>query len=251
MQNNGFITLHRKVMDNPIWQNPNLAHVFTTLLLLATHERDRFLWNGKEEKLERGQLITGRKSLARLTGIPEGSLPRLLTTLETLGILNIKSNTKFSVITLLNYSKYQSKKVVPNSELNNRRTTDEQQTNTLNNDNNVNNDNKIQALWLKFETNPLMQTIKQKFPDRDYKFYFDEMCDWWLANKRKLPKAISAFTKWLSNTKPDEAARAERLRALDRAEADRKQKELDATPRVSPERMAEIRAKIKGIGKSI
>ena len=65
----GFITLHRKITDNPIWKNSQLSHLFLTLLLLANHEEKKTLFNGKIEVIGRGQLITGRYSLAGLTGI--------------------------------------------------------------------------------------------------------------------------------------------------------------------------------------
>lgn len=134
--NNGFITLHRKILDNPIWKNSQLSHLFIHLLFLATYEQDKFIWNGKEQVLERGQLITGRFSLSKSTGIPVGSIPRYLDTLRKLKIVNIKSNNRFSLITIVKYSDYQDKKEKRTP----KRTTSEHLANTHNKDNKENKD---------------------------------------------------------------------------------------------------------------
>lgn len=239
---NGFITLHRKIKDNPIWQNSKLVHLFIHLLLSANHEDKDFLFNGEVTKVKRGQLITGRYALAGETEINPRTIYDLLRTLERLGMITVKSNNKFSLITIVKYSDYQDKK----TKSNNQPTTNQQPANTNNNDNNVNNDNKdtVATLWDKFQTNPLLPEIKQKYPDRDYKFYFQEMCDWWLANRKKLPKAISAYTQWLSRTKPDEAAKAERLRKLQNAETDQKLLEIASIPQ-NIGKLNELKARLK------
>lgn len=243
----GFITLHRKVTENPIWKNSQLVHLFITLLLLANHEEKKFLFNGKLESVKRGQLITGRHTLAEQTLIPAGSIPRYLGILEKLGIVNIKANNKFSLITIEKYNDYQNKDGVANIKANNKRTASEQPVNTNNNDNNVNNDNKDTAvlkLWKNFEANPLMEEVKKKYPDRDYKFHFLEMTDWYLTKKKKLPQNISALTNWLKNTKPDEAMQAERLRKEHNIEIAAKQKEMASIPQ-NLNKLNEIKARLQ------
>lgn len=129
----GFITLHRKITENPIWENSQLMHLFLTLLLWANHEEKKTLFNGKVEIIGRGQLITGRFKLAEATGIPAGSIPRYLDTLRKLEIINTKSNNKFTLITIIKYSEYQTKKEKVNTKPNNQRTPSEHPVNTNNN----------------------------------------------------------------------------------------------------------------------
>lgn len=102
-----------------------------------------------------------------------------------------------------------------------------------------------------FFENPLMAKIQAKYPDRDYKFYFDQMCEWYLKNKGRLPQTITAFTNWLDKTKPDEVIQKERLRKL--AEEERKQnmQAVYETPPASEDKLNELRNKMKGIGKSV
>lgn len=137
--NNGFVVLHRKILDNPIWRNENLVHLFITLLLMASHKEERFLWNGKEEVLKRGQLLTGRLKLGELLAVNPNTIYKRLKILKNLGIINIKSSNKFSVITIVKYSQYQDRPTQKEGLGNNKVTTKEQQSNTYNNNNNVNN----------------------------------------------------------------------------------------------------------------
>lgn len=132
---NGFIVLHRKLLEHPIAKHTGLLALFVILLLNAAHKETRFLWNGKEETLQRGQLITGRFALAEQSGMHPSKIYRCLKVLQKLGVITIKPNNKFSVITIVKYSQYQDKPSKPN----NKRTTNEQQVNTYNNVNNINN----------------------------------------------------------------------------------------------------------------
>lgn len=157
---NGWILLHRKLLDNPICKNPTWAFLWIVLLLLASHkEKDDFIWNGKITKLKKGQFITGRKKLKELTNIPETTIERALTYLEKSGHqIGQQKTTKFRLITILNWDKYQKL----DSKADNRRTTDGQQTDTINNDNNDNNDNNILAAKPPDEVNQLIQFFKDK-----------------------------------------------------------------------------------------
>lgn len=105
--NRGFIVLWRKIEDNPIFKDSIALHLFIHLLLEANHKPARFVFNDKEETLVRGQMITGRKKIVEKTGIKESTVYKKLKLLEKLGFCNIKSNNKFSVITISNYSLYQ------------------------------------------------------------------------------------------------------------------------------------------------
>jgi len=47
--------------------------------------------------------------------------------------------------------------------------------------------------------------LEKKYPYRKYEIIIEDMCEWWVVNKKSLPKVpILAFKNWLSKTKPDE-----------------------------------------------
>src|SRR3990167_8712218 len=79
---NGWISLHRKIFDNPISKKPAWAWLWITLLLKANHEPNSFIWNGKKIIIERGQLLTGRKELSIQTGVSGSTIEDILKYLE-------------------------------------------------------------------------------------------------------------------------------------------------------------------------
>ncbi len=66
MAGKGWIKLHRKIMDNPIFNDFQLYRLWSICLLEATH-KDREQPVGKQiVKLEPGQFVTGRYDLHEL-----------------------------------------------------------------------------------------------------------------------------------------------------------------------------------------
>lgn len=113
----GWIKLHRKLMDNPIWADPNYVKLWMYCLMKAAHKASEQVMIGHQViDLERGQFVTGRDSLA--SEMNRGVKPSLklsavswwrhLKNLEKWGMLHIKSFSKFSIITVDKYELYQS-----------------------------------------------------------------------------------------------------------------------------------------------
>ncbi|MGX1433890.1 DnaD/phage-associated family protein [Cytobacillus horneckiae] len=142
----GWVSIHRKIMNNPVWQDPKLFKLWMLCLLEASHKEHDQLVGKQIVNLQPGQFITGRFSLSKLFNegakksdiVPESTVWRWLKWLEKNEFLNIKSSTKFSVITIKNWNLYQQSE----QQMNNKRTANEQQMNTNNNGNKGNNDNK-------------------------------------------------------------------------------------------------------------
>ena len=96
------------------------------LLCMASHCESEFLWNGELKTIRIGQFITGRKELSKQTGIPETTIERILKVLESGHQIQQQKTTKYRLITILNWSKYQV--------VDNKRTTNGQQTDTFKNE---------------------------------------------------------------------------------------------------------------------
>lgn len=105
-----------------------------------------------------------------------------------------------------------------------------------------------EELKKQFFSDPLMEKVKTTYPDRDYGFQFDLMVNWWLINRKKLPKSISALTNWLKYTKPDELLMAERRRKLDKDELDKKHQQMIETPKANDEKLKQLKEKMNKIG---
>lgn len=106
---NGWIKLHRKILENPISRKPTYAWLWIFLLLRANHKETKFLWNGQEITIKEGQILTGRKELSKETGIPETTIERALAHFEKNGHqIGQQKTTKYRVITILNWKQYQN-----------------------------------------------------------------------------------------------------------------------------------------------
>lgn len=139
----GYIKLYRKMMCSPIWEDPYYFKLWMYCLMKASHKKREQIIGNQMIELEEGQFITGRQSLSN--DLNRGVKPKLqqseitwwryLNNLEKWGMLNIKRTTKYSIISIIKWSDYQESE----QQMNNKRTTDEQQMNTNKNVENVEN----------------------------------------------------------------------------------------------------------------
>ncbi|MGM8212607.1 DnaD domain-containing protein [Virgibacillus sp. W0430] len=207
----GFISLHRKLMDNPIWSDPNYLKLWIYCLFEASHtDREQLVGNQMIE-IKRGQFITGRFALSEELnkGVkPKQRLDKLtwwryLNNLQKQRMLNIKSTNKYSVVTIIKYDVYQNvfNKTEHGTEhqLNNKRTTDEQQMNTNNNYNNLNNYIKISTTTSAHEKNDAI-VFYQNNIGMIRPQISEEMLDW--INDFGDEMVIEAMKRSLERNKP-------------------------------------------------
>ena len=146
MANEGWIKLHRKLLDNPIiMKDSDHFFVWVYLLLNATHTEHKTLFCGKPIILHPGQVITGRKKIARETKINEHKVDRILKALKSEHQIEQQTSSHGSVISILRWNDYQNIEQQNEPQVSNNRATSEQQVSTiqeckeLKNDKNVKN----------------------------------------------------------------------------------------------------------------
>lgn len=132
MQNNdGWIKLHRKSLDNPtITKDNDYLAVWLYLLLYATHKEVEVLFAGEKITLKKGQLITGRKAISDKIKISESKVQRILKVFEIDHQIEQQTSNKNRLISISNWYKYQNSEQPNKQQLDNKRTTNEQQVNT-------------------------------------------------------------------------------------------------------------------------
>lgn len=114
--NLGYIKLYRKVTSSFVWTNSDMFKLWILCLMKASHEDRKFLFNGQEVCLTSGQFVTGAHAMAKEynEGVPSDkaiawrTLWRWLKKFENEELLTIQSNARYSVITIINWSDYQS-----------------------------------------------------------------------------------------------------------------------------------------------
>ena len=118
----GWLKLYRSILDSAVFQDAEVLKVWIWLLCNVAFEQHDTICYGKVIHLKPGQIATGRKKIAQCTDLNENKVYRALTTLKSLGNIEIKATNKYSIITVVNWDKYQ--------EENGKRTSSEQQTNS-------------------------------------------------------------------------------------------------------------------------
>ena len=140
----GWIKLHRKTLDNPIiTKDSDYLAVWIYLLLNTTHKEYDVVFKGKRITLQKGQLLTGRKSISEKLKIDENKVQRILKKLENEHQIEQQSSNKNRLITIVSWDKYQQDEQQIEQQLNNKRTTTEQQVNTNKNVKNIKNDKNV------------------------------------------------------------------------------------------------------------
>jgi DNA-binding MarR family transcriptional regulator len=136
----GYIKLHRKILDNPIvCKDSDYFAVWGYLLLNATHKECQTMFKGNKIMLQPGQLLTGRKSIANQFKVDESKVQRVLKKLEIEHQIEQQTSNENRLITILNWSEYQQSEQQIELPVNNECTTDEQRVNTNKNVKNVKN----------------------------------------------------------------------------------------------------------------
>ncbi len=126
----GWIKLHRRILESGLLNHPNALAVFCWLLLTATHKDRNHPTKYGVIKLKRGQVVTGRKILAHKLELSERNIRTALDLLSRLEITTIETTKHYSVITLVNYSKYQSMDDEATNKVTNTRPTPDQHPTT-------------------------------------------------------------------------------------------------------------------------
>ena len=167
----GWIKLHRKILDNPVInKDADYLAVWIYLLLNATHKEVSAIFKGKKILLIPGQLITGRKSISDNLSISESKIYRILNDFKSEQQIEQQTSNKNSLITILKWNEYQNNEQQDEQQMNNKRTTNEQQVNTSKNERNKMNKNNINNFSNnsdeKFEKNEESELLRKEMDDK-------------------------------------------------------------------------------------
>ena len=197
-ERNGWIKLHRKILGNPIiMKDSDHLAVWTYLLLNATHAEYPALFKGQKIMLQPGQLLTGRKSIADKLKISESKVTRILNSFKSEQQIEQQTSNKNRLISILNWDLYQISEQQIETQVNNNRTTSEQQVNTNKNVKNIKNDkNGINNIPDSDESEPpapvKSKPVKHKYGEYKNVLLTDE-------ELRKLKTEYSDYEKRIEN----------------------------------------------------
>jgi hypothetical protein len=142
----GWICLHRKLLEWEWYSDINTTRLFIHCLLRANHKAKK--WQGTD--VPAGSFIGGLHALSEQTGLSVQQLRTCIQRLKSTNDITVKATNKFSVITVMNWASYQDKEEQQQAnqqasqQTNNNQITNEQQS--------INN--KQQCKQLNNETKP-------------------------------------------------------------------------------------------------
>lgn len=207
MASQGWIKLHRKLVQKPIWLNstPEQKTILITLLLMANHEAREWEWKGRKYIVQPGQMITSLKSIVKKSGkgITTQNVRTALTRFEKLEFLTNESTKQNRLITIENWREYQGMENEPNKGTNNQLTIDQQSANnhltTNKNDKNDKNEEReiFNILKAKINKEISLSSVKKlikRFGSEDVKMLAEKIDESaWLKRTINLNKISDEF----------------------------------------------------------
>jgi DNA replication protein DnaD len=109
----GYIKLYRKLTEHPLWADKPFSkgQAWIDLLLAANHTQTRFYLGRSAMTAEAGQVVTSEVKLAARWGWSRQKVRDFLKALSSDGMLVKASNRKRTVLTLCNYSDYNTPRI--------------------------------------------------------------------------------------------------------------------------------------------
>ncbi|EJD81240.1 DnaD domain protein [Staphylococcus epidermidis] len=147
----GWISLHRSIQKHWLFEEKRKFSRFEAwidILLMVNHTDNKIMHDGDLITVKRGQRITSLRQLGERWSWSITKVDKYLKILESDGMLDVKKDTKKTVLTVVNYDDYQDgdfkkrhRKDSEKTEKKHRSNTEKTQKKTNNNDNKENNEN--------------------------------------------------------------------------------------------------------------
>lgn len=147
----GWISLHRSIQKHWLFEEKRKFSRFEAwidILMMVNHTANKIMHDGDLITVKRGQRITSLRQLGERWSWSITKVDKYLKTLESDGMLDVKKDTKKTVLTVVNYDDYQDEDLKKRrrndsekTEKKHRSNTEKTQKKTNNNDNKENNEN--------------------------------------------------------------------------------------------------------------
>jgi hypothetical protein len=141
MSGSGYVKLHRKILESQVFHNEGLLKVWVWCLLRANHKGSWVpVTTGRgttEIYVQPGQFIFGRKAAAKELRMKPSSLRDRVKKLEKMQNIATQPDTHYSLISIVNWSSYQTGEIAADTQPDNQATTNRQPSDTDKNVKNV------------------------------------------------------------------------------------------------------------------
>lgn len=196
---NGWIRLDRRIMESFIWDDPEALKLWLYLLMGAATEDKTAVFNGKPLGLKRGQIVFGLNAASARLGISVRRLRTTIKRLENCHQIDKQNYSKYSIISITNYCKYQDS----DKQTTSKRQSKRQQLNNKQ----INNNNIFKK--------PTLEEVQKYCTERGNSIDGERFFDWyesrgWLVGTNPMKDWKATVRTWegrrkeeLAKTKPD------------------------------------------------
>lgn len=149
----GWIKLHRKLLDNSLWtcEPFTRGQAWVDLILLANHEYGFFFKRGVKVEVQRGQVGISEVGLSDRWRWSRTKVRKFIKDLEKEQQITHQQNNVTQVVTILKYDEYQQKEQQTIQQKDSRKTPKEQQKDINKNDKNKENEKNNKDVTYNFD----------------------------------------------------------------------------------------------------
>ena len=188
--NKGWISIHRKILKNPIVKMSKTYSRFeawTWLLLRATYSNQKVVLGSDIYHLKSGEILTSQKKLCQEFNWGNSKLRTFLTLLEKDEMIVVKTNKKLTHLTILNYKDLQKNQITTKPQPNHNQIHS-------NKENKVNKDIYIRISEFKEQCSKLIDSKHQEYDN--FINYYTEYNDGGKKFKKEFYKTFNIKMRW-------------------------------------------------------
>lgn len=104
-----WIKLSTQIQEHWIWKNHEYAYAWIDLLMMVNRSDNKLMVDNELITIKRGQRLTSICKLSERWGWSRNKTYKFILALEKDGMLKRKSTTHYTILTIVNYGKYQDK----------------------------------------------------------------------------------------------------------------------------------------------
>jgi predicted RNA-binding protein with PIN domain len=181
----GWIKLHRSLLEWEWYDDINTMRLFIHLILKANHKPKKY----KGIEIKMGEIVTGLSILSKETSLSMQRIRTSLSRLKSTNEITIKTSSQGSIIQIVNYCKYQT---TTNNLTNEQQTTNKQLTTNKNEKNEKKERNIIPPMFEMIEKYAKTRGLKVDI----IRFFNHYESNGWMVGKNKMKDWQASYRTW-------------------------------------------------------
>lgn len=203
----GYIKLHRQLQSCWLWVDDepfDRRSAWVDILMSANHADKKILFDGNIVLVERGQFITSIRKLSVKWKWSTTKVTHFLGVLESDMMITRKSDSKKTLISIVNYSIYQDNTNEKNTLKIQSNDTEITQKKTNKNDKEIiKNEKNVKNVFKK----PSLEEVKAYIEEKGYSIDAERFINYyesngWMVGRNKMKNWKAAVSNWASKDKP-------------------------------------------------